>query len=88
VVTLVAFRITRSASSITVDRIMALRTRARVLLAAAGKDRGASGPEKTSSLFENVRKRVVTGKLLRPDVVDDTLRLPVDQTNFRFPSPG
>jgi hypothetical protein len=66
---------------------MALRARARVLLAAAGRDQGPN-PEKASGFFENVRKRVTTGKLLRPDVVDDTLRLPVDEANFRFPSPG
>lgn len=61
---------------------MALRTRARVLLDAAKN--GSSAP----GILENVRKRVTTGKLLRPDVSDDILRQPVDQAKFRFPSPG
>jgi hypothetical protein len=38
--------------------------------------------------FKDIKKRVTTGKLLRPDVADDILRLPVDEAKFRFPSPG
>jgi hypothetical protein len=63
---------------------MALRTTARTLLAAAGKD----GAAPAAGLLQDIRKRVTTGKLLRPDVADDVLRQPVDEAKYRSPAPG
>lgn len=68
---------------------MALRTRSRVLLEAAKKSEVvASGEGGLRGFMERVRERVATGKLLRPDVEDDILRMPVSESKFRYPSPG
>jgi len=68
---------------------MALRTRSRVLLDAAGKGESVmSGEGGLRGFVERVKERVTTGKLLRPDVEDDVLRKPVSESHFRFPSPG
>lgn len=68
---------------------MALRSRARAfgaLLADAGKGDAASAA--APGLLQDIRKRVTTGKLLRPDVEDDILRQPVEKAKYRYPSPG
>lgn len=56
------------------------------LLAEAGK-RDAASPA-APGLLQDIRKRVSTGKILRPDVEDDILRQPVETAKYRFPSPG
>lgn len=69
---------------------MALRARSRTLLAKAAKEGEIvlSGEGGLRGFIERVRERLVTGKLLRPDVEEDVLRLPVEKSQFRFPSPG
>lgn len=68
---------------------MALRTRARVLLDAANKSESVmSGEGGLRGFIQRVQERLSTGKLLRPDVEDDVLRMPVSESNYRFPSPG
>lgn len=68
---------------------MALRTRGRILLNAAGKGESVlSGEGGLRGLMERIRERLSTGKLLRPDVEEDVLRRPVEESKFRFPSPG
>lgn len=62
---------------------MFLRRGPRVLLAAANTGSGESG-----GIVERLRNRFATGKILRPDVADDVLRQPVEESKFRFPSPG
>jgi hypothetical protein len=62
--------------------VMAFRATASVLRAA--KKESVAPP----SFLQSLRKRVTTGKLLRPDVEDDILRQPVDKSLYRFPSPG
>lgn len=68
---------------------MALRARGRVLLDAANKGETVlSGEGGLRGFMQRLRARVTTGKLLRPDVEEDVLRLPVTESKFRFPSPG
>ena len=69
---------------------MALRFYRRAFLAEAAKESESvlQGEGGFRGLMQRLRERFSTGKLLRPDVEEDVLRLPVEQSHFRFPSPG
>lgn len=68
---------------------MALRSRARIALDVASKTEGIiSGEGGLRGFMQRLKARLTTGKLLRPDVEDDVLRMPVSESHFRFPSPG
>lgn len=68
---------------------MALRSRARALYDVAGKSETViSGEGGLRGFMQRVRQRLQTGKILRPDVADDVLRKPVEESKYRFPSPG
>lgn len=68
---------------------MALRSGTRVLRAAAGKPYSVlSGEGGLRGLAQRVRERLASGKIVRPDVEDDVLRLPVEQSQYRSPAPG
>lgn len=67
---------------------MALRSTARVL-SSSGKPGGfLVGEGGLRGLMQRVRERILTGKILRPDVEDDVLRLPVEQSGYRAAAPG
>lgn len=74
------FRIvpTRPAS----DSVMFLRGTAVARAAAARPPSGVIG------FLASLKERLATGKLLRPDVADDVLRLPMEQSKYRTPAPG
>lgn len=68
---------------------MALRSRGNMLLKAAKDGETVlSGEGGLRGFMHRVRERLSTGKLLRPDVEEDVLRIPVSESNYRFPSPG
>lgn len=68
---------------------MALRSRALVTLQSAAKSESViSGEGGLRGFMQRVRERLSTGKLLRPDLEEDVLRLPVAESKYRHPSPG
>lgn len=64
------------------DSLMALRGTAAVRAAAARPPSGVIG------FLASLKERLASGKLLRPDVADDVLRLPMEQSKYRTPAPG
>lgn len=61
---------------------MALRGTAVARAAATRPPSGVIG------FLASLKERLATGKLLRPDVADDVLRLPMEQSKYRTPAPG
>lgn len=59
-----------------------------LLKAAKNGDTVLTGEGGLRGFMQRLRERLSTGKLLRPDVEDDVLRIPVSEAKFRFPSPG
>ncbi|OSX70328.1 hypothetical protein BU14_0785s0005 [Porphyra umbilicalis] len=61
---------------------MALRASTMACAAASKPPTGLIG------VLASLKERLATGKLLRPDVADDVLRLPMEQSKYRTPAPG
>uniref|UniRef100_A0A7S2ZGB9 NADH dehydrogenase [ubiquinone] 1 alpha subcomplex subunit 7 n=1 Tax=Rhodosorus marinus TaxID=101924 RepID=A0A7S2ZGB9_9RHOD len=47
-----------------------------------------SSSETGRSIWEDIKKRVTTGKFLRPEDVDDVSKSPAKEHLWRYPSPG
>lgn len=68
---------------------MALRSVSRVLRDTAGKSESVlSGEGGLRGLMQRLGERLSSGKLLRADLEEDVLRLPVEKSQFRYPSPA
>ena len=65
---------------------MALRSTARLLRAAGSGDGANAGGLR--GFTERLKTVLFTGKVLRQDLEEDNLRIPIEKSQYRYPSPA